>query len=85
MIPCVVIHQFILVQPVPQLFIHISTIRVFLVICTHFFKVLQWQELVLSCIHPAASVTVFKIPFLLPLSMCYGCLFYHVHEHSNSL
>ena len=46
---------------------------------------LQWQKLVLSCVHPAASVTAFKIPFLLPLSMCYSCLFYCVHGHSNSL
>jgi len=85
MIPCMVFHQFILIQPVTQPFIHISITRVFFVMCKRFFKILQWQELVLSCVHSAASVTAFKIPFLLPLSMCYSCLFYHVHGHSSSL
>ena len=63
MIPCMFIHQFILIQPVTQLFSHISKPRVFLVMCKHFFKILQWQELVLSCVHSAANVTAFKIPF----------------------
>jgi len=84
MIPCVVIHQFLLVQPVSFLFTSVQQ-GFSLLSANIFFKILQWQELVLSCVHPAASVTVFKIPFLLPLSMRYSFLFYHVHEHSNSL